>query len=212
MSSHGDQIKSLLGISAMVSFYGIASLLVWFLGDKFGLGVTETVVLIALLLMTWPIIIIINYFRKRKAAKEEAASLPQPGSVQTFSNPAVQTPTGTYDELKAGAEQAVQWLRNRLSGSQPGDAVYALPWYIVAGPQSSGKTSLLLSSNLNFHSLPGQRNEEIYSIRPTKGSDWRVTDSAIFVDTAGRYQYEGPDSDEWAALTETIKNIEGFAP
>jgi type VI secretion system protein ImpL len=216
--SHGDQIKSLLGISALVSFYGIASLIVWFLGSKFGLGVTETVVLIALLLMTWPLIILFNYFRKRKAAQQEIAaaspaSLPQANSNQLAQpSKGLNAPVGRYDELVTGTEETVQWLRNRLGGSNAGDAIYALPWFLVAGQQSSGKSSLLHSSGLNFHALPSQRSDEIQTIRPTRGTEWRVTDSAIFIDTAGRYQYEGADADEWSALVETIKKYRGVRP
>src|SRR6185503_2027368 len=36
-------------------------------------------------------------------------------------------------------------------------------------------------------------------------SVWRVTDSAINIDTAGRYQSEGADGEEWSSLLETIK-------
>src|SRR5437016_11395066 len=71
MSAHGDQIKSVLGISALVSFYGIASLAVVFLGPSIGLTYVWEIVTIALLLLTWPFAILINHWRKRPAAKRE---------------------------------------------------------------------------------------------------------------------------------------------
>src|SRR4030095_4483678 len=83
---------------------------------------------------------------------------------------------------------------------------------MVTGPSASGKTSLLLSSGLDFHSLPSQRAADQNLIRPTRNSEWRMTDSAVFIDTAGRYQSDGRERDEWAALLETIKRFRKARP
>src|SRR6266536_1676734 len=167
MSAHGDQIKSVLGISALVSFYGIASLLVVFLGPSIGLTYVWEIVIIALLLLTWPFVILINHWRKRRAAKREAAqaTAPEAGDAQPAAKSG-SAPKRIHEELARGAEEAVQWLRStKLSGAKSGDALYALPWYVVAGPFSSGKTSLVLSSGLDFHALPSQRRAEMKIVR-----------------------------------------------
>lgn len=207
MSWHGEQLKSALGLSALVSFYGITTVLVWFLGSSLGLTVTSQIVIIALILLTWPGAVLIRRYFK---AREEPTPAPAPDGRATAPRPRKQTqlppPTGTYEELTRGAEEAVQWLRGtKLSGKQSGDAVYALPWFMIAGPPASGKTSLLLCSGLDFHALPSQRSSDQNVIRPTRHCEWRVTDSAILLDTSGSYQTEGPGRDEWAALIETIK-------
>ncbi len=112
----------------------------------------------------------------------------------------------TSEEVTRDAEEAVQWLRSsRLGDSNARDAVYGLPWYLVAGPPASGKTSLILASGLSFQTLPSQRSAEQNMVRPTQHCEWRVTDSAVLLDTTGRYQTEGPQRDEWAGLVETIK-------
>jgi len=196
--SHGDQLKSVLGISALVSFYGIASLALIFLGPAAGLSYVWIVVIVALLLITWPFAILINYLRKRRALKREAAEAAA-ADPNAPKKPAKggSAPQRVYEELTRGAEEAVQWLRStRLSGSKSNDALYALPWYIVAGPAASGKTSLVLSSGLDFHALPSQRRAEMKIVRPTHHVEWRVTDSAVLLDTSGRYQSDGPASDE----------------
>src|SRR5438128_7623050 len=105
MSAQGEQIKSVLGISALVSFYGIASLLVVFLGPSIGLTYVWEIVIIALLLLTWPFVILINYWRKRRAAKREAAqaAVPEGGSAQ---NPAAKgggAPKRIHEEMARGA-------------------------------------------------------------------------------------------------------------
>jgi type VI secretion system protein ImpL len=42
-------------------------------------------------------------------------------------------------------------------------------------------------------------------VRPTRHCDWRITDAAVLLDTAGRYQSDGPTREEWVALHETLK-------
>ena len=208
--SHGDQLKSVLGISALVAFYGIASLAIVFLGPSIGLSYVWEFVIIALLLLTWPFAILINHIRKRRALKREAAqAAADPSAPQKPANGG-NAPQRVYEEMTRGAEEAVQWLRTRLSGSN--DALYALPWYIVAGPSASGKTSLILSSGLDFHAVPSQRRAEMKIVRPTHHVEWRVTDSAVLLDTSGRYQSDGPSRDEWIALTETVKKHRSNRP
>jgi type VI secretion system protein ImpL len=110
------------------------------------------------------------------------------------------------DELTRGAEEAVQWLNStKLAAAKSSEVVYKLPWFVIAGPSSGGKTSLLLSSGLDFQALPSQRRAELNLIRPTRDCVWRVTDSAINIDTSGRYQAEGADGEEWSSLLEAIK-------
>src|SRR5262245_50442316 len=205
--STGAELKSILGISALVSFYGIASLLVIFLGPSIGLTYTWEIIIIALLLLTWPFAILINHLRKRRAQKREAAAAaPADGAAPAKSKPGGSAPRKIHEELARAAEEAVQWLRSsRLGGSRSGDALYALPCYIVAVPQASGKTSLALSSGLDFQALPSQRRAEMKIVRPTHHCDWRVTEAAVLLDTAGRYQNDGPPREEWRAVTETLK-------
>lgn len=214
--SHGSQIKTALGISALVSFYGIASLLVWFGGSALGIGIHWQIIIIALLLITWPFAILINYFRKKRAARKEAvAAAPQVAGQQQAPQQAAASsaPRHVYDELARGAEEAVQWLRStRLGGAKGGDAVYGLPWFMVTGPPASGKTSLVLGSGLDFHALPSQRRTETKIVRPTQDCEWRVTDSAVLIDSTGRYQSDGPGRDEWLALVDTIKKYRNYRP
>jgi len=207
MSGHGSQLKSVLGISALVSFYGIASFAIYYFGSSIGISYAWQIIIIALLLLTWPFAVLINYMRKRRARKREAAQAAAPeGATPQTPVKGGSAPKRVYEELTRGAEEAVQWLRStRLGGAKSNEALYALPWYVVAGPSASGKTSLVLSSGLDFHALPSQRRGEMKIVRPTQHCDWRVTDSAVLLDTSGRYQGDGPARDEWIALTETIK-------
>src|SRR5438046_7797066 len=113
MSAHGDQIKSVLGISALVSFYGIASLAVVFLGPSIGLTYVWEIVIIALLLLTWPFAILINHWRKRRAAKREAAEAvaQETGGAQPAPCKGGGAPKRIHEDVGRGAEAAGRGLR-----------------------------------------------------------------------------------------------------
>ncbi len=208
----------MLGVTGLVSLYGITSIGLWYLGPSFGLGTISVIVLIALILLTWPIAVLIGHYRRKSAEKKGASPPPAKEAkaaraARSGGKGAAAVPSRTYEELSRGAEEAVQWLRStRLGGAKAGDAVYALPWFLIAGPPASGKTSLLLSSGLEFQTLPSQRRAEQHIVRPTRSCEWRITDSAVLLDTAGRYQNESPDRDEWTALAETIRKYRAERP
>src|ERR1700686_5313445 len=122
----GYQLNSILGISALVSFYGIASLLVVFFGPTIGLSYAWEIIIIALLLLTLPFVFLINYMRKRRARKREAAQSPAPeAGAAAKPNKGGNAPKRLYEELARGAEEAVQWLRStRLGGAKSSNALY----------------------------------------------------------------------------------------
>jgi type VI secretion system protein ImpL len=215
MSWQATQLKYAFGLSGILSFYGIVSFLVLYTPDKYFGGdsaLKYKIILIACVLLTLPIALVGMFVASRRKKKD--AANPQEAANTDNSAAAPQkltTPTGNYGELTQSAEETVQFLKNSNVGNGK-DPVYALPWYIVAGTPKSGKTSLSLASGLHFQNLPSQRQSEQKHIRPTKNIDWRVTSDAVFLDTAGRYQTEGADGDEWAAMLETVKKYRGARP
>jgi type VI secretion system protein ImpL len=65
--------------------------------------------------------------------------------------------------------------------------LYQLPWYLIIGAPGAGKTTALLNSGLQFP-LAGQFGRgSIKGIGGTRNCDWWFTDSAVLLDTAGRY-------------------------
>ena len=218
MNWHANQLKFAFGLGGMMSFYGVVGLIVWLLPPNM-VGNQYKIVIIAVVLLTLPFSLILMFIAsrrgKKKARKEaEAAQQAADGSAPAGS-PAQQVPAapvGNYASLTSGTEEAVQFLKTSNLGNGGRDAIYSLPWYLVAGAPRAGKSSLVLSSNLNFQTLPSQRQSEQKFLRPTGNIDWRVTSDAVFVDTAGRYQTEGVDSEEWASLLETIRKYRGNRP
>lgn len=223
-SWHIQQLKFAVGIGGLLSFYGIVGLVVYMLPET-SVGNKQKIVVIALVLLTLPLALIVGYVvarrSKKKAEKgiaaeanlEEKAAGEQPKKVAP-------PPAGNYDDIARSAEEVVQFLKTSNLGESGKDAVYSLPWYLVAGAPRAGKSSLVLGSNLNFQTLPSQRQSEQKFVRSTASVDWRVTSDAVFIDTAGRYQTEGAvemlEADEWASLLETVKKhrknrpVDGF--
>ena len=65
--------------------------------------------------------------------------------------------------------------------------VYQLPWYVFIGPPGSGKTTALLNAGLEFPLAKSLGNDPVRGIAGTRHCDWWFTDSAVLIDTAGRY-------------------------
>ena len=196
-----------------MSFYGVVALATVVLNQKYGY-VPQTYVVIAIVIITIPFALVIglvsiarNRRRKKKELAEAAAENPEVQAQIAAAPAAVE-----FADLNQSAEEVVQFLKTSNLGVGGKDAVYSLPWYIVAGTTKAGKSSLVLGSNLNFQTLPSQRQSEQKIIRSTANVDWRVTSDAVFVDTAGRYQTEGADGDEWNSLLETIKKYRPQRP
>ncbi|MCD5994594.1 type VI secretion system membrane subunit TssM [Pseudomonas sp. CDFA 602] len=89
-----------------------------------------------------------------------------------------------------------------------------LPWYLLIGPQGSGKTSLLDFSGLDF---PLNRSERKLTrdTRSTSDCEWYFTDQAVIMDTAGRY-FKQPasqvDGSAWTSLLGLLRNRRRVRP
>jgi type VI secretion system protein ImpL len=217
-SWHLSQLKFAFGIGGLMSFYGIIGFIVLMLPPGM-MGNNFKVVTIIAILITLPFTLLLTWWASRrgkrkeeKAAAAKAAQTDGTNGTAAAGAPGIAAPVGQYPSIAQSAEETVKFLKSSNLGETGKDAVYSLPWYIVAGGPKSGKSSLVISSNLNFQALPSQRQSELRYVRPTPAVDWRVTSDAVFVDTAGRYQTEGVDGDEWSALVDTIKKYRSNRP
>ncbi|MGI8544388.1 MAG: type VI secretion system membrane subunit TssM [Aridibacter sp.] len=217
MSSwHTSQLKYALGLTSIMSFYGMVSIAVWFLGDSLGYAMAYRVVIIAFVLLTLPFALVGSYLvsrRSKKAAiKAEEEDKESNESVDDVKQKEPVKSVNSNEDVSKGAEEVIEFLKNSNLGANGSSAVYSLPWYMIAGTPKSGKSSLVLGSGLNFQTLPSQRQSEQNHIRPTRQIDWRVTSDAVFVDTAGRFQTDGINEEEWASVLETIKKYRTNRP
>jgi len=211
---HVDQLKYAFGLGGLFSFYGIVFFITYYLP----VGTNSKIVVVAMVLLTLPIALVMMFVasrrrkKKEKAEKEAAESQASESTPEAAKPEKAATPAASYAELSGGIEETVQFLKTSNLGEGGKEAVYSLPWYIVAGAPRSGKSSLVLGSNLNFQTLTSQRQSEQKFIRPTGNVDWRVTSEAVFLDTAGRYQTEGVDAEEWNGLLDSLKKYRSARP
>tara|TARA_R110000751_G_scaffold69554_4_gene141195 strand:+ start:6488 stop:10009 length:3522 start_codon:yes stop_codon:yes gene_type:complete len=87
-----------------------------------------------------------------------------------------------------------------------------LPWYLLLGPESSGKTSLLDYSGLEFPLNKSAEQRMTRSLTGTDYADWYFAEHAVIIDTAGRYLTQ-PDSElnalGWHTLLKLLRRRRG---
>jgi type VI secretion system protein ImpL len=108
------------------------------------------------------------------------------------------------EEMKQRFEDAVDRLkRSKLGRGRRGSAaLHALPWYLFIGPPSSGKTTAIVNSGLNFP----VGTDRIRGVGGTRNCDWFFSDQAILLDTAGRYVTETDDEKEWHTFLDMLRD------
>lgn len=208
MSSwHTSQLTYAFGIGGLMSFYGIMGLVAYMLPST-TISTNGRIIFIAIVLLTLPFALLFTYLiarrRKKKEALAENAAAQE--STPTADSPAkTAKPAANNSEIDRGIAETVEFLKTSNLGTGGKDALYSLPWYIVAGATKAGKSSLVIGSNLDFQRTASQRESEQKLIRPTASVDWRITSEAVFIDTSGRFQAEGSGADDWNSLLEAIR-------
>jgi hypothetical protein len=104
-SWHLNQLKYAFGIGGFMSFYGVVGIGVWLLGDRFGYGTSQRIVVIALVLLTMPLALIGAYIVSRRAKKQEEKAKEGDAKAEVTAadgKPAekLAAPTGNYDDIK----------------------------------------------------------------------------------------------------------------
>ena len=162
--------------------------LVWFFGPllavdehRFWQGSPERLLTISALFLMWGLAMVIVNGRRvtRLNQPENQAHLQHQGFVED-----------ERKQVRGRFREALQTLKStRRYGDHSERWRNELPWYLVIGPQGSGKTQLLAAGGLPF---PLDRSDAQPS-GATSYCDWYFADEAVVVETAGRY-LEQPDS------------------
>jgi type VI secretion system protein ImpL len=103
-------------------------------------------------------------------------------------------PTSTPETLKklqqlqGRFQGAIEFLQKTIINRQGHNINLSnLPWYLVLGPQNSGKTSLLANANVNFILSKQFKPESLKSIPPSESCDWWITRDLVLVDIPSGY-------------------------
>ncbi len=151
---------------------------------------------VAILLFLWILIALFVY--ERIKARRNAQKLEQSVSVQGDEQIINTRPDKRAEikQLKREFEEALAIFKESKFVRDGGEAaLYKLPWFVMIGPPGAGKTTALLKSGLRFpYGKP-----RLGGFGGTKNCEWFFSDSAIFLDTAGRYAaaQQAGDTEEW---------------
>ncbi|WP_312234936.1 type VI secretion system membrane subunit TssM, partial [Stutzerimonas nitrititolerans] len=168
----------------------IVALLVWFAGPllavddhKFWESATSRLLTISALFLIWGLAMVFASWRATVRRKKEQddqdiqEKLRRDGAIGE-----------EQQELRHRFKQALRTLRSSsLYRGRSEKWRNELPWYLLLGPQGSGKTSLLDFSGLDFPLNRGENQRLTKDVSGTRYADWYFADHAVLIDTAGRY-------------------------
>lgn len=202
----------------VVALVGLAliSLLIWFAGPYIKFGAENTAPLgsaIARLLAIMAVLVIWGLnnlrlqFKNKKNNNELVTELkknkPKPSAEKGQAAEEI-------NQLGERFGQALTTLKSlKFSGAGGKKALYELPWYIIVGPPGSGKTTALVNSGLEFPLAEQFGKGALQGVGGTRNCDWWFTNSAVLIDTAGRYttqdSHRTVDSSAWEGFLDLLK-------
>jgi type VI secretion system protein ImpL len=168
---------------------GLLSTVFWtlspYLGEAFESPLVRIAIAIVPLLLAGLVTLFLAWRRKRRdAALVEAATAEDPATA------ARRAAEGRAAEEEAKLKEKLAAALNRLKEAKAG-GLYDLPWYVIIGPPGTGKTTALENSGLEFPLTEGGR---LQGVGGTRDCDWWLTDTAVLLDTAGRYTTQDSDA------------------
>jgi len=114
------------------------------------------------------------------------------------------------EEFRAKFAKALQMLQGLPQLKGKADPLHALPWYLLIGDGQSGKTTAVRASDLFSPLFPPSATGA-----GTQNYDWWVSNSAVILDTAGRYAMPvdvGRDRAEWYRLLRLLHHRRAYEP
>lgn len=189
----------------------LLSLVIWIFGPIVRVGesqpfASDTVrlIIIGALFAIWFIWLIVAQVRAIRANRlfvAEIAAAPEPEKRLTPGEESVAAVGARFQEVTE------ELKRRKLGGRR---FLRDMPWYVIIGPPGTGKTTALRQAGLNF---PIDLTNDLHGVGGTRNCDWFFTESAVLLDTAGRYvqQESQPDVDaaEWLGFLDLLKRHRG---
>ena len=174
----------------------VALAVIWLLGPWLGMtGLFARIAWTAMLTVVLGLIIFIfRMMAARSAAGFEESIRKDADKAMVSASPDLRAEVAI---LRQGFLTALDTLKQSRVGKASGrEALYELPWYLVIGAPSAGKTTAILRSGLSFP-LAARGKPMVQGVGGTKNCDWFFTTEGVLLDTAGRYATEADDLPEW---------------
>ncbi|MEE4753009.1 type VI secretion system membrane subunit TssM [Pseudomonas alliivorans] len=195
----------------------VMSALVWLFGPLFAVAehrfldsATSRLLVAIVLLLAWGLAMVFVGWRTGRGDEKKQGSDTE--REQMHQRIAIDK---ERQELTRRFKDAVRLIRRSSLHDGHGDSGrLELPWYLMIGPQGSGKTSLLDFSGLDFPLNKVQR-KLTRDTSSTSCCDWYLTDQAVIMDTAGRYLSQTQtevDSSAWRTLLSLLRDRRRVRP
>ncbi len=205
-------VISLLGIIAL-------SLLIWYVGPLFAFAdyvplESEFVrwIVIAIVIVIWVARLVFNKIKSVLGDRHLTE-----GISQSVADNEPDYGAEEVAQLKKRFEEAIAILtQSRRGAGRKIENLYDLPWYVIIGPPGSGKTTALANSGLEFPLADRLGSPAIHGLGGTRNCDWWFSDTAVLLDTAGRYVTQDSqaevDSTAWTGFLDLLKKYRPRRP
>ena len=164
------------------------------------LGADARWIAAALVSAVWLLAVVLRQYRRVRAERNIESLVEREVDRNLMNNQHDET---EYDALRRRFKHVIERLRaNRTAGGRGHTALSELPWYLVIGLPSSGKTSLLANAGLNASMIGGNA---MAAQSGTQTCDWYFSTEAVMIDTAGRYITDDQAAGEFAEFLKLLR-------
>jgi type VI secretion system protein ImpL len=216
-----DFLKAIIFSRVVLYILGmlVAALLIWFIGPLVGIGdstplggVMQRTLAITLIPSLMGLGAGFSNLRYARQNQQLQQSLTESPKAKAEAAGAEETA-----ELGGRLKEALELLKKTKVRRTWGSGwLYELPWYIFIGPPGSGKTTALTNSGLKFPLAAELGNKAVRGVGGTRSCDWWFTESAVLIDTAGRYTTQDSDaevdSSAWTGFLKLLKKYRKRQP
>ncbi|WP_414501991.1 type VI secretion protein IcmF/TssM N-terminal domain-containing protein [Zymobacter sp. IVIA_5232.4 C2] len=155
---------------------------------------------VALVSAVWLLAVVLRQYRRIRAERNIESLVEREVDRSVMSGQHDET---EYDALRRRLKHVIERLRaNRTAGGRGQTALSELPWYLVIGLPSSGKTSLLGNAGLNASVVGGSA---MAGQSGTQSCDWYFSPEAVMIDTAGRYITDDQAASEFSEFLKLLR-------
>jgi type VI secretion system protein ImpL len=194
-----SRVLGVIGVAALAAFLFLAA-------DTLQVAAIWAVIAALALLAAWGVFWGVRRQLRKRAAARLGATIAPGGD----SDPAGEAGKSEVGVLRKGMVEAVNTIKtSKLGLTRGAAALYELPWYMIIGNPSAGKSSAITQSGLTFP-IPGSK--AVRGVGGTRNCDWFFTTDGILLDTAGRYSVLDGDRAEWFSFLDLLKKHRSRAP
>jgi type VI secretion system protein ImpL len=162
---------------------------------------SEAAIIFGMVLAAWLLIVLIRKLIIRYRARAQVQRVIQKENAIRDADLGM-SPKQLSGNLRKSWQKAIKSLKKSHLKLR-GDPLYVLPWYMVFGKPSSGKSTALKNAKLLSPAMELSEHAD----GSTLNLEWWLYDQAIVIDTAGRYavpDVDKRDRQEWSMLLQML--------